>query len=188
MKAETPICKLCLEPVSNFLCSDCLFEDVKKWLVLKQNQQLFPKVWAKHDSIKSITHLDTNGSMCVKCKSGVGEIACPCCYLYEMFSILKETNEELAYQFEKHFNFDFNLHHAYSQLTLWQSLHDEPVSSRAFSPILIAEKRSSTDINICENCGQLSDRIMEYNGSYVCESCLEENKIELFRPFSIDFQ
>ena len=104
-----------------------------------------------------------------------------------MYAIIKDANEEVAYNFEKTFNFDFRMHHAYSQLSLWQSLHGEPVSGMTFKPILIAEKKSLGDINICENCGQTSDMIKEFDSSFVCESCSEE-KVELFRPFSIDFQ
>ena len=188
LNEEATICKLCLEPVSNFICTDCLFSDVRKWLFLVQHQELFPKILVKHNDIKSLIKLDANGAYCVKCKSEIGEIACPCCYLYEMFSILKEANQELAYNFERNFNFDFKMHHAYSQLALWQSLHEETVSSRAFTPIVLAESKNLTDINICDNCGQISDIITEINGSHICEYCLEENKIELFRPFSIDFQ
>jgi len=188
MMQETAICKLCLEPVSNFICTDCLFSDVKKWLFLINHQELSPKISMKHYDIQSLIRLDANGTYCVRCKGGVGEIACPCCYLYEMYLIFKEGSQELANDFEKNFNFDFKMHHAYSQLTLWQSLHEEAVSSRTFEPIILAETKNLADINICDNCGQISDMIAEVNGSNVCESCLEENKVELFRPFSIDFQ
>ncbi|MBI4010117.1 MAG: hypothetical protein HY361_02905 [Candidatus Aenigmarchaeota archaeon] len=185
---ETTVCKLCLEPVSNFICTDCLFSNVNKWLFLIQHQHLSPKILAKHNDIKSILRLDTDGAYCIKCKGNVGEIACPCCYLYEMYLIIKESSQELAGNFEKNFNYDFRMHHAYSQLTLWQSLHEESVSSRTFNPIIISERKILTDINICDNCGQISDMITESNGSHLCESCLEETRVELFRPFSIDFQ
>ena len=142
----------------------------------------------KHNDIKSLIHIDSDGAYCIKCRASIGETACPCCYLYEMYLIIRETNQQLADNFEKNFNFDFKMHHAYSQLSLWQSLHGEPVSSRTFQPIVLSETKNLADISICDNCGQISDIITEVNGSNVCESCLEENKVELFRPFSIDFQ
>lgn len=188
MTEETLLCKLCLEPVTNFICVDCLFGSVKKWILLTEHVEIIPKIIAKHDDIKSLIQLDTEGTICVKCRQNVGEIACPCCYLYEIYIISTETSQELANEFEKYFNFDFKIHNAYSQLTFWQSLHTEAVSGRTFEPIVIAEEQSLTDVNVCENCGQISDRIMGLNGSFVCETCIEENKIELFRPFSIDFQ
>lgn len=188
MIEEATVCKLCLEPVSNFICTDCLFSNVTKWLVLVQHQELFPKVLVKHNGIKSLIQMDVTGTYCVKCRGSVGEVACPCCYLYEMYSIIQEKNQELAGDFEKYFNFDFKMHHAYSQLSLWQSLHEESVSTRTFQPIVLTEPRNLTDINICDSCGQISESIAEFNGSQVCEYCLEENRVELFRPFSIDFQ
>ena len=189
MTEETLLCKLCLEPVSNFICADCLFKDVKKWLVLTQHTELLPTITAKHNEIKSLIKVDAGETVCVKCRENVSEIACPCCYLYEMYIIInKESSIDLANEFEKYFNFDFKLHNAYSQLTFWQSLHQESVSSRTFKPIVIAEEQKLTDINVCENCSQISDRITELNGSFVCETCVEKNRIELFRPFSIDFQ
>lgn len=185
---ETLLCKLCLEPVSNFICADCLFKDVKKWLILTQHTELLPEITAKHDDIKSLIKIDVGETVCIKCRENVDEIACPCCYLYEMYAINKESGIDLGNEFEKYFNFDFKMHNAYSQLAFWQSLHEESVSSKTFESIVIAEEQSSTDINVCENCGQTSDRITGLNGSFICETCVEENKIELFRPFSIDFQ
>ena len=188
MFKETTICRLCLEPVSNFICTDCLHSDVKKWLNLMHKEELYPKILAKHSSIKSILSSDTNETFCVKCKNNIREIACPCCYLYEMYLIFKSFNQELADDFERNFNFDFKFHHGYSQLTLLQSLHDKPISSRTFSPILITESKSSHDENLCDNCGEMSGNLSDFNRMSVCESCKDDYSINLFRPFSIDFQ
>ena len=187
MMEETPVCQLCLETISNFSCAECLFQGVRKWIVSTKNQSLFTKILEKHNSIRPLINAGADEIIsCVKCKGSMDSVACPCCYLYEMYHLFKETDQQVADEFEKHFNYDFKLHHAYSQLTFWQSLHEEPVSSKNFSPITLYEKTGIHDL--CDNCGQMSDRIMDPNGICVCESCLEESKIELYRPFSIDFQ
>src|SRR2546425_12852444 len=104
---ETTICRLCLEPVQNFICMNCLFEDVSKWISGKKNvDKMVLDVSKKHEYLKNFVSSDF-GTFCIMCKKFVREIACPCCYLYEIFLVIKNQDGRLAKEFEKFFNFDF---------------------------------------------------------------------------------
>lgn len=167
---ETTICRLCLEPVTNFICTDCLFSDIEKWVLLSNRSDLREALFKKHTQIKEMLTNDENNAFCVICKKEISQIACPCCYLYEMFSVIKSFDTELSRKFENDFNFDLIFHHGFSQLTLLESLHNIS-SSRRFQPVMIVDQRKKSDINICDNCEQQSEDLVEVNGQWICESC-----------------
>lgn len=173
---EVVICRLCLEPLYNFICVDCFLEAVKKWLRSKYEDELIPAIERRHEELKRLLSSDFNCGTCIKCKSEVTAWACPCCYLYEMYCVIKTEKPELAKEFESMFNYDFLYRHGYSQLTFWQSLNRQILSTRNFQPVIIAhapDKRNKPDMCICENCGQPSARLKKQNGSWLCESCRE---------------
>jgi hypothetical protein len=178
-EAETMICRLCLEPVTNFICTDCLFRDINKWLSpnSKRAEELKVLVAGKHASVRKVLSQDTNTTVCVSCHQKVGEIACPCCYLHEMHSVIGSVDPEAAKRFEQHFNFDFVFHHGMMQLNLWESIHGRLLSSRSFKPILIRDKDFGIDANTCDECGCESDELTEWNGQWLCESCMDENRV-----------
>ena len=45
----------------------------------------------RYASIRKMLSHDANKSFCVSCKNQVDEIACPCCYLYEMHAVIKSV-------------------------------------------------------------------------------------------------
>ena len=168
---ETTICKLCLEPVQNFICINCLFEDVSKWISNKNADELALKIARKNEYLKNFVNSDF-GTFCIMCKKFVKEIACPCCYLYEIFLVIKDSDGKLAKEFEKFFNFDFTIHAGYSELTLWEEVHRMPTKN--YTPVLISEKIQDSDFNFCESCGNKSDRLVDLNGTWLCETCRED--------------
>ena len=177
---ETTICRICLEPVTNFICTDCLFDNIKRWVSQNSSKagELTLLLSGKHASIRNMLSQDANRAFCVSCKNQVDEIACPCCYLYEMQAAVKSVEPGVAQLFSRDFNFDLIFHHGMAQLSLWESIHGRLLSSRAFKPILITDKtRRGTDLNICEGCEVESDELDEFDGQWLCESCRDENVV-----------
>lgn len=175
--AEASICRICLETVTNPICSDCLFDNIRKWVSIETGRPdgLNVLLEGKHADIKKMLSHDHNRAFCVSCKKEVDEIACPCCYLYEMQSLIKSVSPEISQKFEKDFNFDFVFHHGMSQLNLWESIHGKSLSTKAFKPILITEKRKLTDMNTCESCEVVSDDLAEIEGRFLCEECRDDS-------------
>lgn len=174
---ETTICRICLEPVTNFICTDCLFRNIQRWVSINSSRpdELSLLLTGKNASMKQMLSQDANRTFCVSCKNQVDEIACPCCYLYEMHAAVKSAEPGIAQQFEKEFNFDFVFHHGMAQLSLWESIHGRLLSSRSFRPIVITDKRRGTDLNMCDRCEVESDELAETEGQWLCESCRDEN-------------
>lgn len=175
---ETTICRVCLEPVHNFICNDCIFGDIVRWVSLRapdRAEYLTILLKGKNESVKKMLVSDQNRTVCVSCKDEVDGIACPCCYLYEMQTLVKSVDPELARKFEADFNFDFTFHHGMAQLTLWESIHNRLMSTKEFKPILIADKRRSGDMGMCESCEVDTDELSESDGRWLCESCRDES-------------
>lgn len=171
---EITICRLCLEPVTNFICIDCLLVDIEEWGFgnEKFDESLHQKIIERHNELKELVHTESNGGICVVCRNSVEAIACPCCYLYEMFLVVKAHDPKLGEELERYFNFDFVFHHGFTQFDFWKSLHDRMLPSKhKFKAVLIAEKQARRDMNICDGCEQESDDLAELNGQWLCESC-----------------
>lgn len=167
MLRETVICKLCLEPVTNYICSDCLFGNVTAWLRQVGRDDLAASALNFHSKLRQVLHSDENSAPCSVCKKDKDDFACPCCYLYEAYLFFKNVNVNLARDFEKRFN--FQLEHTYSELDLLQE--QDRLFSRDFVPVMIIERKKNPDTNICENCEEGSDDIVEQNGMWLCETC-----------------
>jgi len=173
---ETTICRLCLEPVTNFICPDCLLDSVQKWAAARSTNpfQIRVLLAGKHADVKRMLSHESNRAFCVSCKGEVDEIACPCCYLYEMHSAIKSFEPGLSGSFERDFNFDLVVHHNISQVNLWESMHGRLLAPRSFRPVVITDKVRGTDMSSCENCDIDSDYLSEVDGHWLCESCRDE--------------
>lgn len=174
---ETTICRICLEPVTNFICADCLSDGIAKWISRYSTNPGWVglAMKGKHEEIRRMLSHESNSNFCVSCKNWVDEIACPCCYLYEMHAMLKNIDsKEVAAKFETDFNFDLIFHHGMAQLNLWESMHGRLYSTRQFKPIVIKDKRRSSDLNACESCEVETDELAEHGGQWLCESCRDE--------------
>ena len=176
---EASICRLCLEPVHNFICTDCLFQNVKKWVshaIPHKAEYVNALLNGKHDDIKKMLGNEQNRGVCMSCRQMVDEIACPCCYLYEMQSVIKEhTSRDNVNKFEENLNFDFTFHHGMSQLNLWESIHGRLLSTKSFKPIVITDARRSLDMGMCENCEVESTELSDSGGKLLCETCRDEH-------------
>ncbi|MEM5781741.1 MAG: hypothetical protein QXD43_00915 [Candidatus Aenigmatarchaeota archaeon] len=161
---EIKICKLCLEPLFNFICVDCLADSIKKFLFFENSQllkefELFHKKFLRFFSSHSLEKM----ARCVKCKRIFDVMACPYCYINELFWWLFEKDLNLARKLAQFFNFDF-LGTGYI------------LKLRKFEPVIIDEDKEIflSEIGICESCGQVYDDLKKINGEWLCESCRDE--------------
>ena len=161
---ETIICKLCLEPIFNYICFNCLENSVKKWLS-GISQELLSKFEKFSQDLKNHFGSSAEEEKCMICWKKAEMIACPYCYSKEVFDFLSLHDKNLAESFIRNFNFDF--------LKVGHS--SESILTKNLLPIIIVNKKENSDINICENCGNQSDDLKEVNGSYICEVCRDES-------------
>jgi len=159
---ETTICRICFEPIINFLCTDCLSKTISRWLS-SQDKQLLVE-YQKFNSFLLNFFSSDEQEFCVKCKRKSNTILCPYCYTNEVFWWLFTKNINLAKKFAYLFNFDF----------LGTGFYPH-AKTRNLKPIIITEDQDNfNEIGICESCGQLSENLKKENGLWLCESCREE--------------
>lgn len=156
---ETVICRLCLEPIHNFLCVNCLQKSISQWLS-KTDQKLADEIQSFHSSLLNKFSSDQNQEFCVKCKNRIDTVICPYCYVKEIFWLIFDKDVNASKNLAKIFDFDF-LGTGYIQT----------FKTRNLSPIEISYRRSKQDLNICDNCEQTSEDLNEINGSWLCETC-----------------
>lgn len=161
MEGETVICRMCLEPIFNFLCVDCLGNTVQKWL-----QSVKPEFSNEfsgfHRQMLKYAQSEENLEKCIKCRRTTDTVMCPYCYEKEVFWWIFNKDIKLSRVFVRLFNFDF-LGTGYLPT----------IKTRNVEPIVLTAKKDVSDINICEGCGQESDDLREENGVWLCESCRE---------------
>lgn len=158
---ETVICRLCLEPIYNFICVNCLGKSVSRWLS-KMSSSLLSGFQKFHNFLLNNFSSDQNHEFCIKCKNTIDTVICPYCYVKEIFWWVFDEDTTLAKKFAKQFNYDF------------MGLGYLPnLKTRNLMPPAIVVKGERSDIGICESCGQVSYDLKEKNGSWLCESCVD---------------
>jgi hypothetical protein len=162
---ETVICRLCLEPIYNFICINCLQKSVFQWLS-KIDQKLANEIQAFHSSLLDKFSSDINHEFCVKCKNTVNTVICPYCYVKEIFWLIFDKNIKVSKSLAKLFDFDF-LGTGYLPVTKVRNLN----------PVIITYKKPKSDFNICDSCGQISEDLKEVNGNWICETCRDIEKV-----------
>jgi len=149
-----------LEPIYNHICVDCIEGLVEKWL----RPDLLNDFKSFSQNLKEHFESFQEKERCIICGRKAETIICPFCYTKEIFDFLSLKDEKLAEDFIKIFNFDF--------LKVGHS--SKSILTKDFSPVIITYKKESSDLNICENCGNQAD-LKEVNGSYICEDCEDES-------------
>lgn len=160
---ETLICRLCLEPVFNHICVDCLENSVEKWFE-KFNLSILPEFKKFSESLKKHFESSFEREKCIKCKRENETIFCPYCYSKEIFDFLLTKNGALAKSFIRIFNFDF-LGTGYESLL---------VPTNNLPQLILTDEQEDHDLNICENCGNQSEDLRNVNGNYICGECEDE--------------
>jgi hypothetical protein len=159
---ETTICRICLEPVFNFLCVDCLGNSASSWID-SVRPELLNEFKGFHRSLFKYISSDQNFEKCMKCKNTTDAVICPYCYEREVFWWMFTKDVKLSKIFARIFNFDF----------LGTGYLPASIKTRNLEPVVLMDKREKSDINICEGCEQASDDLRDENGIWLCESCRE---------------
>ncbi len=152
---------MCLEPIQNSICSDCLSKSVSQWIGF-QNSSLKPDFQSFTTKLSDHFSTDHNPEKCIKCKHTTESAICPYCYQKEVFWWLFARSVDLSRKFSVLFNFDF-LGTGYLP----------GIKLRRYEPVILSENSGITDVE-CDDCGQLVDDVREQNGVWMCESCRED--------------
>ncbi|MDI6807008.1 MAG: hypothetical protein QMD14_04335 [Candidatus Aenigmarchaeota archaeon] len=157
-KSETIICKLCSEPIFNYLCIDCLGNSVSRWIE-REDKSFLDKFKTFHNSLKNHFLSFDEKEKCIKCKRPIEVVICPYCYTKEVIFLLSVNAKNLVELFKKFFNFDMG--------------YSDNMKVKRWLPTMVGGEEEP-DMNICEMCGNISEWLYKINGSYICESCRDE--------------
>ena len=154
---EAVICQLCREPIWNFLCIDCLSQNVEKWLPKKLVND-FNKF---HQTIKSHFHtfIADNYEPCLDCRKFSETPLCPYCYTHEVYHWISPISPETARDFSKIFFF-------------YPFEGTENITSET-DPIEGYEN-IKTRTGFCDICLEYSELLIQSTKGWSCEGCSED--------------
>ena len=157
---EIPLCKICLEPITNFVCPNCLLKAVVQWMKTA-DPNLVSMCKRIHIRLVKIS-LSQEASFCVVCKKGYHELVCVYDYIKEFYSWLEFVMpEDKAEEFIKVFSFGYKKGDYES--SDWR-LHKEKVP--------IGFSRRISDMGLCEGCENFSENIEpDKSNCMMCEDC-----------------
>ncbi len=161
---EVYLCQLCKEPIWNFVCIECLAEDIRLWLPgpLSSSFRRFTDVllftfhYSHNDGDHHLRHT-ARGFVCNS--RGRGSV-CLYCYLNEAYQWLKEEDTVMAEKFLNLFN--FGMRSAFEETLL---ARPEPIDPRE-------QLRME---GFCEECESLAEVTLTNEG-WVCEDCIDAEK------------
>ncbi len=150
---ESVICQMCREPIWNFLCIDCIGDNVSKWIP-KALSQAFTGF---HSNISKHFHTATgNFEPCVSCDLLNETPICPYCYTHEVYHWLNSNDSNLSGKFNKMFFF-------------YPFEGSEFIRSDTL-PITESENKRHPD-GICDRCGEYADELSIEDKESICETC-----------------
>jgi len=157
------ICKICKEPIWNFLCLDCLGEDISRWLPTEQTSRFtaFHRSFVGH----FITPVDATFDTCLKCR-GVREAeVCSFCYLNEFMSWVNATEPDLASKLANSFVFSFER----------KGEFDGFFKNTRFRPV--TDNRCNRETSgLCDSCGEYSEELEARDNGLLCLECREDDQ------------
>ncbi len=155
------ICKICKEPIWNFLCLDCLEEDIKRWMPTEHLGGFlsFHRDFLNH----FITPADATFDACLRCRSLREAGVCAFCYLNEFVSWVRHLDTGLTEKLQNSFIFSFERRGEFDGF--FRNTRLQPVTH------VICEREG---FGICDGCGEYSDELGNDNGRWVCPDCKEE--------------
>ena len=148
---DLTLCKICKEPIWNFLCVDCIAEDVKKVLP-KRSLKGFS---AFHRGIVENFYSPYDHTYCLKCKHTNPVAVCPYCYLTEMLSSVSNKEPILVKRLVRFLPF---FGHPYRE-----------EDARTITEL----KNEKRVYGMCDECGEISEFLERTEKDWVCEDCKE---------------
>jgi len=155
-----PVCKVCLEPISNFICPDCLYKAIQQW-VWKSCPALVGRFKSFHkDFLQGVVSEKT--ATCVVCKNEYYHMVCSYDYMKEVYSWLEGlVNEQTLKDFLRIFGLGFR--RIDNRARGWFFYRN-----RAPFP----ENDTAIDMGFCEICENFSYMLKEdASNQMVCENC-----------------
>ncbi len=151
------VCKICKEPIWNFICINCLGNDIRRLLP----DELSEKFSKFHENFLRYFHSDYDELIsCLKCKLSDAPPICIDCYLNEIFTHFRHANDSVIKSIRKKFQFDFEKHERIMREHETLSItEDRPPARRS---------------GICDDCGEYSEGLKKSNGLWLCEDCTEK--------------
>ena len=153
---EAIICQLCREPIWNFLCVDCIGDNVGKWLPPQYSQKFtkFHQYLKKHFS----TLTADNFEPCLDCIKFNETPLCPYCYTHEVYHWINPQNPDIARNFSKIFFF-----------YPFEGTEEIKVDS-----LPVTENSNKTKAEgICDGCEEFSENLKKSGEGILCELCSE---------------
>ncbi len=155
---DLALCRICLEPVTNSICIDCLYEQTYDW-IYRDSKHLISVLTGVHKKLSDIFGpTEDNIEFCIKCKQEKDNVICPYCYVRDLFSEFRKYDPVKAKEFIALFNFDFE-----------NIGYMEQYSCNNTG--LIFEETDNKEHSICHLCGNMSEMLYAENGMHVCETC-----------------
>ncbi|UCG95678.1 MAG: hypothetical protein JSV92_01350 [archaeon] len=101
-KPEGIFCALCLEPVTNFICVECLGEEIKKILAFKKSG-LTDEFRDFHENLVEHFSFFHNKDVCIKCRNVITVDICVHCYINEVIELVSGKDKKLEDEIRSYF-------------------------------------------------------------------------------------
>jgi hypothetical protein len=151
---DLKICKICKEPVQNFICVDCLKEDISGI----SSMHIRMPFLEFHEKLKSHFGNPLHKMTCMNC--GENDVSvCPYCYLNEVFFWMLKEDAITAKRIMR-------------MLPMFR--HNEPMEfvEMNFMFAITETKNSQVREGVCERCGEFSDYLKEGQEGWTCAECI----------------
>ncbi len=157
MKMDLAICKICKEPIWNFLCTECLAKDIKEAL-----PDHLVKGFSKfHHNFKRYFYNKNHGTECVHCKKPSPVSVCPYCYLNEAGNWMRGVDQIMAKRL-------LRLIPPFRHKSEFPKAN---VSMEFTNAITELENEKGTE-GVCDRCGEFSENLKQHGeDGLVCEVC-----------------
>ena len=155
-----PMCKLGLEPLSNFICPHCLYRSVQQWL-WRFKPSIIEGFMDFHRKFTE-TIVSDKTAFCVSCKRDYYHMVCPYDYIKEVHAWLEgHLNEKRLKEFLRIFSLGFRKIERHLERGFFYRNHGP-----------LQKNHRTDDIGICENCENFSDNLRrDASNRIVCEKC-----------------
>jgi len=155
---HVPMCSLCREPITNFVCQDHLARNIARWLpddVVQSFDRFHTRLSRMFFTADSVEQLPLGKQGCT-CRTH-DPVLCVHCYTREVNSWLTQRNPGLATQFRGIFSFGF--------------AHDGSPRFRRNNSLRLDHDPPEHEFGLCDVCGEYGDELTQQNGQWVCQSC-----------------
>ena len=155
-----PACKICLEPISNFICPDCIYRAIQQWM-WKACPGLVERFRNFHKTfIESVA--SEMAAVCVVCRREYYHMICSYDYMKEVYSWLGEyLPDNQVKEFLRIFSMGFR--RIDRRASGWFFYRNQ-------GPNML--KNGEVDIGLCEVCENFSYGLKhDASNRMVCENC-----------------